>query len=46
MITECKVRNPNSQHKAMVETHPQQKPKLIPPLESGDRLNSYEFERR
>ena len=46
MITECRARNPNSQHKAMVETPPQQKPKLTPPLESGDRLNSYEFERR
>ena len=29
----------------MVETPPQQKHKLIPPLESGDRLNRYEFER-
>jgi Uma2 family endonuclease len=46
MITECRARNPNSQQKAMVETPPQQKPKLIPPLESGDRLNRYEFERR
>jgi Uma2 family endonuclease len=31
---------------AMVETPPQQKHKPIPPLESGDRLNRYEFERR
>ena len=30
----------------MVETPPQQKPLPIPPLESGDRLNRYEFERR
>lgn len=29
----------------MVKTPPQQKP-LLPPLESGDRLNRYEFERR
>jgi Uma2 family endonuclease len=30
----------------MVKIPPQQKPLLIPPLESGDRLNRYEFERR
>jgi Uma2 family endonuclease len=30
----------------MVKTPPHQKPFPIPPLESGDRLNRYEFERR
>ena len=30
----------------MVKTPPHQKPLPIPPLESGDRLNRYEFERR
>ena len=30
----------------MVKTPPQQKPLPIPQLESGDRLNRYEFERR
>ncbi len=30
----------------MVEISPQQKHEPIPPLESGDRLNCYEFERR
>jgi hypothetical protein len=30
----------------MVETSPQQKHQPIPPLESGDHLNRYEFERR
>ena len=30
----------------MVETSPQQKHEPIPPLESGDRLNRYEFEQR
>ena len=30
----------------MVEPRPQTFPSLIPPLESGDRLNRYEFERR
>jgi Uma2 family endonuclease len=30
----------------MVKTPPQQQPLPIPPLESGDRLNRYEFERR
>jgi Uma2 family endonuclease len=30
----------------MVETPPQQQPLPLPPLESGDRLNRYEFERR
>lgn len=30
----------------MVKTPPQQKPLPIPQLESGDRLNCYEFERR
>ncbi|MFB8788935.1 MAG: Uma2 family endonuclease [Potamolinea sp.] len=30
----------------MVKIPPQQKPLLVPPLESGDRLNRYEFERR
>ncbi|MBD1930464.1 MULTISPECIES: Uma2 family endonuclease [Cyanophyceae] len=30
----------------MVRTPPHQKPLPIPPLESGDRLNRYEFERR
>lgn len=30
----------------MVETSPQQNHRLIPSLESGDRLNRYEFERR
>jgi hypothetical protein len=29
----------------MVKTPPQQK-SLLPPLENGDRLNCYEFERR
>jgi Uma2 family endonuclease len=30
----------------MVKTPPHQKHELIPPIESGDRLNRYEFERR
>jgi Uma2 family endonuclease len=30
----------------MLKTPPQQKPLPIPPIESGDRLNRYEFERR
>ncbi|HBY77123.1 MAG TPA: Uma2 family endonuclease, partial [Cyanobacteria bacterium UBA11148] len=30
----------------MVKTPPQQKPSSIPPLESGDRLNRYQFEQR
>ncbi len=30
----------------MVKIPPQQQPLLVPPLESGDRLNRYEFERR
>ncbi len=30
----------------MVKTPPQQKHEPIPPIESGDRLNRYEFERR
>lgn len=30
----------------MVKIPPQHKPLLVPPLENGDRLNRYEFERR
>jgi Uma2 family endonuclease len=30
----------------MVKTPPQSKPLALPPLENGDRLNRYEFERR
>lgn len=40
------ARNLNQPHKALVETPPQQHNQLIPPLESGDRLNRYESERR
>ena len=37
---------PKPTTQAMVKTPPQQKHQPIPPLESGDRLNRYEFERR
>jgi hypothetical protein len=30
----------------MVKTPPKSKPLSLPPLENGDRLNRYEFERR
>jgi Uma2 family endonuclease len=40
------VWKPRFIQQTMVKTPPQQKPLPIPQLESGDRLNRYEFERR
>jgi len=39
-------KKPKSRIRAMVETPLDQKHEPIPPLESGDRLNRYQFERR
>ena len=46
MIGGCSRKKPELTTPAMVKTPPHQKPLPIPPLESGDRLNRYEFERR
>lgn len=40
------VWKPGLTQQTMVKTPPQQKPLPLPQLESGDRLNRYEFERR
>ncbi len=46
MIGGCSRNQPEPTTPVMVKTPPHQKPFPIPPLESGDRLNRYEFERR
>jgi len=46
MIGGCSRKKPEPTTPAMVKTPPHQNPMPIPPLESGYRLNCYEFERR
>jgi Uma2 family endonuclease len=46
MIGGCSRKKPEPTTPAMVKTPPHQNHLPIPPLESGDRLNRYDFERR
>jgi len=46
MIEKIQAEKPRLPSQVMVKTPPQQKPLPMPQLESGDRLNRYEFEQR